>query len=140
LAAVGNRSTVGEYLGWLAEAQLLAGQVTDSVATIDEALTAAPEERAFIPELLRLRGEIRAAAGADLAIVEASYTEAIALAREIGTKLIELRATINLARLLARQGRAHEARARLAPLYATFIEGFDAPDLQDAKTLLVELE
>ena len=36
-------------------------------------------------------------------------------------------------------GRRDEARARLAPLYATFTEGFDTPDLQDAKALLDEL-
>ena len=71
--------------------------------------------------------------------MEASFTEAIALPRGIGTKLVALRATTSLARLLARHGRTDEARARLAPLYATFTEGFDAPDLQDAKALLEEL-
>ncbi|MBI3390069.1 MAG: hypothetical protein HY027_20245, partial [Deltaproteobacteria bacterium] len=139
-AAFGNRASAGGYLGWLAEAQLLGGQVTDGLATIEEALTAVPEERMFIPELLRLRGELRAAAaGADVATVEASFTEAITLAREIGTKLVELRATTSLARFLARHGRTDEARALLAPLYATFTEGFDTPDLQDAKALLAEL-
>ena len=73
------------------------------------------------------------------ATVVASFDEAIALAREIGTKLVELRATTSLARLLARHDRTDEARARLAPLYATFTEGFDVPDLQDAKALLDEL-
>jgi tetratricopeptide (TPR) repeat protein len=139
LAATGTRTSAGEYLGWLAEAQLLAGQITDGLATIEEALTAIPEERIFIPELLRLRGELRAADGADAATVEASFNEAIALAREIGTKLVELRATTSLARFLSRHGRSAEARALLAPLYATFTEGFDTPDLQDANTLLSEL-
>ena len=83
---------------------------------------------------------MRTAAGADVATVEASFNEAIAFAREIGTKLVELRATTNLARLLARHGRTDEARARLAPLYASFTEGFDTPDLQNAKALLEELE
>jgi hypothetical protein len=45
----------------------------------------------------------------------------------------------SLARFLARHGRRDEARARLAPLYAWFAEGFDAPDLVDAKALLDEL-
>jgi tetratricopeptide (TPR) repeat protein len=138
-AASGSRTTAGAYLGCIAEAQLLAGQVSDGLTTIEEALTALPEERIFIPELLRLRGELRAAAGADVATVEASFDEAIALAREIGTKLVELRATTSLARHLARHGQQDEARARLAPLYAAFTEGFDAPDLQDANALLAEL-
>jgi hypothetical protein len=139
LAAMGNRAAVGESLGHLAEAQLLGGHIIDGLATIEEALLAVPEERVHIPELLRLRGELRAAAGADVATVEASFEEAIALAREIGTKLVELRATTGLACLLARHGRSDEARARLAPLYASFTEGFDAPDLIAAKALLDEL-
>ena len=138
-AAVGSRTRAGEYLGWLAESQLLAGQVTDGLTTIEEALTAVPEERMFLPELLRLRGELRAAAGADIATVEASFSEAIALAHEIGTKLVELRATTSLARFLAGRGRSAEGRALLAPLNATFTEGFDTPDLHDAKALLAEL-
>jgi len=42
-------------------------------------------------------------------------------------------------RLLARYRRTGEPRARLAALHATFTEGFDSPDLQDAKGLLDEL-
>jgi predicted ATPase len=41
--------------------------------------------------------------------------------------------------LLTKQGHRDEARARLAPLYAWFTEGFDTRDLQDAKALLEEL-
>jgi len=135
-AATSQRTAAGQYLGCLAEAQLLAGHVNDGLATIEEALSAVPEERIFVPELLRLRGELRAADGADVATVEASFNEAIALAREIGTKLVELRATTSLARFLARHGRTAEARAVLVPLYGTFTEGGEAPDLVEAKVLL----
>jgi len=135
-AATSQRTAAGQYLGCLAEAQLLAGHVNDGLATIEEALSAVPEERIFMPELLRLRGELRAADGADIATVEASFNEAIALAREIGTKLVELRATTSLARFLARHGRTAEARAVLVPLYGTFTEGGEAPDLVEAKVLL----
>ena len=37
------------------------------------------------------------------------------------------------------QGKIADARALLAPIYDWFTEGFDAPDLVDAKTLLDEL-
>lgn len=46
----------------------------------------------------------------------------VAIAREIATKLIEVRATTGLARFLARHGGTDEARARLVPLYAWFTE------------------
>ena len=39
----------------------------------------------------------------------------------------------------AKQGKRDEARAMLADLYKWFTEGFDTPDLKDAKALLDEL-
>ena len=57
----------------------------------------------------------------------------------MGAKAWELRATMSLARLLASQGRRDEARAMLAEIYGWFTEGFDTPDLKDAKVLLDEL-
>jgi predicted ATPase len=52
---------------------------------------------------------------------------------------MELRATISLARLLAKQGRRDEARAMLADIYGWFTEGFDTADLKEAKALLDQL-
>jgi predicted ATPase len=40
---------------------------------------------------------------------------------------------------VGKQGRRGEARDLLAPLYASFTEGFDTADLKDAKALLDEL-
>ena len=51
----------------------------------------------------------------------------------------ELRSTMSLARLLEKQGRRDEARTMLAEIYSWFTEGFDTPDLKDAKALLEEL-
>jgi len=51
----------------------------------------------------------------------------------------ELRATMSLARLLAKQGRRDEARSMLAEIYGWFTEGFDTADLKDAKALLEQL-
>jgi predicted ATPase len=48
----------------------------------------------------------------------------------------ELRTATGYAQLLRDQGRAREARDLLAPIYGWFIEGFDTPDLNDAKALL----
>jgi hypothetical protein len=137
--ALGSYASRGCYLGMLAEAELVAGHVTEGLVTIERALAAAPEERIFRPELLRLRGELRTACEAEPAAVESDLHEAIALAREMGAKLVELRATTSLARQLARRGASVEGRALLAPLYASFTEGFAARDLVEAKALLDEL-
>ena len=50
-----------------------------------------------------------------------------------------MRAAISLARLLGDQGRRDEARELLVPVYGWFTEGFDTPDLQEAKALLEKL-
>jgi predicted ATPase len=137
--AAGQRTALSYFLGLLAEAQLVAGVVVDGLATVEDALAAVPEEEIHLPELLRLRGSLRAAAGADAATVEASYHEAIALARGLGAKMQELRATSSLARLWQRQGKRAAARDLLAPIYGWFTEGFDTRDLVEAKALLEEL-
>ena len=52
---------------------------------------------------------------------------------------MELRAATGLARLRREQGRRAEACDLLAPVYGWFTEGFDTPDLKEAKVLLDEL-
>jgi predicted ATPase len=49
----------------------------------------------------------------------------------MGAKSLELRATMSLARLLAKQSRRDEARATLAEIYGWFTEGLDTRDLKD---------
>ena len=70
---------------------------------------------------------------------DAPFRKAITTARSQEAKSLELRAATSLARLCQRQGKLVEAREFLQPVYDWFTEGFDAPDLQDAKALLGEL-
>jgi predicted ATPase len=67
------------------------------------------------------------------------YRKALSIAEEQRAKLWELRAAASLARLRRDQGRHTEARNLLAPVYGWFTEGFDTPDLTEAKALLDEL-
>ena len=46
---------------------------------------------------------------------------------------------MSLARLWQRQGKRDEARQALSDIYGWFTEGFDTPDLQEARALLDEL-
>jgi len=62
--------------------------------------------------------------------------KALSIAKAQGAELWELRAAFSLARFRRDQGRPAEARDLLAPLYAWFTEGFDTPDLKEAKALL----
>ena len=73
------------------------------------------------------------------AVAEACYERAINVARDQGAKSLELRAATSLARLWHKQGKVEPARELLAPICAWFTEGFDTPDLKDARALLGEL-
>jgi predicted ATPase len=133
----------------LAEAQAQAGDREGGLATLAEALALVEEtdERHWESELYRLKGELLSAQSmqGDEAEVEVEaeaerqYWRAIEVARRQRAKSWELRATISLARLWRRQGRTNEARQLLAEVYGWFTEGFDTPDLQEARALLDEL-
>ena len=75
----------------------------------------------------------------DHAEAEACFQRAIEVARSQGALLFELRAARDFARLRRNQGRVAEARDLLAPVYASFTEGFGFPDLAEACALLDEL-
>ncbi len=105
-------------------------------------------ERRFEAELHRLQGELllRQAAGTNgshmaQAEVEAEtcFRRALEVARRQQAKSFELRAAMSLSRLWLRQGQSHAAGELLATVYGWFTEGFDTPDLQEAKTLLEAL-
>jgi predicted ATPase len=91
-------------------------------------------------ELYRLKGELLLMGDPTAtAPAETSFRAAIDTSREQHARFSELRATMSLARLLAKQGRRNKARAMLADIYGWFTEGFDTADLRDAKALLDEL-
>ncbi|HEV8718279.1 MAG TPA: AAA family ATPase [Candidatus Binatia bacterium] len=69
---------------------------------------------------------------------EACFHQARAIARRQSAKSLELRAAMSLGRLWQQQGRKAEARRMLAEIYGWFTEGFDTPDLQEARALLEE--
>ncbi|HZY59752.1 MAG TPA: AAA family ATPase, partial [Candidatus Binataceae bacterium] len=137
LIDVGAPAPINTYT-YLAAAQERDGAVGDALETVEQALRGNPHELSQRPESLRLRGELRVKQG-QTELAEAGFREAIALARKIGAKAWELRATTSLGEMLARHGRRDEARSMLAEIYGWFTEGFDTADLKDAKALLDEL-
>jgi predicted ATPase len=66
----------------------------------------------------------------------AAFRRAIHIARRQSAKSWELRAATSLARLLRDQGKCTEAYDLLAPNYGWLTEGFETPDLKEAKALL----
>ena len=100
-------------------------------------------ERYWEAELHRLQGELLLTrAAAEPAVPEAAeacFHRALAVARRQSARSLELRALVSLGRLYQRLGRRAEARPMVAEAYGRFTEGFDTPDLREAKALLDEL-
>jgi class 3 adenylate cyclase/tetratricopeptide (TPR) repeat protein len=133
-----SRNVLSFCTTWLAVAQQCAGELDDAVETAEKALEVTPEVLFYRPEALRVRGQLRLAKGqAELA--EADFRDSIRVAKSMGAKAYELRTAMSWARLLASQGRPDEAQPILAEIYNWFTEGFDTPDLKEAKALLDEL-
>jgi predicted ATPase/class 3 adenylate cyclase len=140
--AIGSVANQTYYLGLLARSCARAGRIDDALSVLATALDAAESmgERWFEAELHRMSGEyVIELRSNDEARAEACFCRAVALAQRQNAKLWELRAAASLARLWRDQGKRAEAHDLLAPIYGWFTEGFDTPDLKDAKALLDEL-
>jgi predicted ATPase len=124
----------------VAESYAMLGQPVEGLNCLAEAaqIIETTEERYHEAELHRLRGDLLDATG-DPSAAETNYHQALAVARSQSAKLLELRASISLARLWCKQGRRGEARDLLAPICNWFTEGLDTPHLTEAKALLDEL-
>jgi predicted ATPase len=96
------------------------------------------EERWYEAELYCLMSQALIA-GSDLDDAERWLDRALHTARKQGARFWELRAGTRLARLWRDQGRRTDAHDLLAPIYGWFTEGFDTPDLKEAKALLEQL-
>ena len=132
-----TRMGLSQLFATVAEVELEQGCAKRGLATIDEALAFVEEtgERFWEAEIHRLKGELLLLAG-EGARVEACFQTALDVARRQGALSLELRAATSLARLRKDTGREQEARTLLANVYGRFSEGFDTPDLRDAKSLL----
>ena len=139
-APLGPSCCAPYHIALLARAYEIAGQVEEAATLFDDALQLGERtgERWFAAELNRHKGQLLLRQGHSEA-AEELYRKALSIAREQEAKLWELRAAVSLARLRRDQGRHAEARDLLAPVYGWFTEGFDTPDLKEAKALLDEL-
>jgi predicted ATPase len=134
----------------LAEGYRKAGRVEEGLDVLAEASLIMQDtgERCCEAELYRVRGELlltpsvgdEAEAEASFHQAETCFQHAIEVARQQSAKSWELRATKSLCRLWRSQGKREAARQILEKIYGWFTEGFDTGDLQEAKTLLEELE
>jgi len=147
-SSVGVNLWIPQMDAWLAENLLRTGNLTDAAMAVDQGLKVARQFgiTANDAELLGLRAEVLAAfardpivaaslgvhAGRPEELARQSYS--IAVAQE--AKSLQLRAVVRLLRLATTSTRADEAYNLLSDTYTSFSEGFDTPDLLEARGLL----
>jgi predicted ATPase/class 3 adenylate cyclase len=132
------------FTGLLAHAYGKAKQIEGGLALLAEAESIAGEtgERWCLAQLYRLKGELllKRSNGEDGngEGAEDCFRRALAIAQEHHAKSLELQAAVSLSRLWRQQGRQALARQVLGEAYSWFTEGFDTPDLREARALIEE--
>jgi DNA-binding winged helix-turn-helix (wHTH) protein/predicted ATPase len=117
-----------------------AGFPDRALATIREGLRWAEEtgERFYEAEMHRLEGDIRRQIGGKDAVseAEACYRRALAVARRQQARSWELRSALSLAAAHASRKGTERARQIVRKVLSSFAEGFETPDLRDARAVL----
>ncbi|WP_420964580.1 AAA family ATPase [Bradyrhizobium sp. B120] len=136
--ATGAELAQPNYLAMLAELYLKNGEAAAGLRAVNDALERIEHtlERRWQPELLRLKAELLLAEDAGAAdAARDSLHQALALARRQNNRSLELRAAMSLYRL-ERHHRGRRDGHQLQTACSAFTEGYDEPDLREARTLL----
>jgi class 3 adenylate cyclase len=135
----GYQFGITALFAFLCEALILRGQLDAVPELIEQALAKCEvnTERFFEAELYRLKARVlRAGKEPNASILAQPFLDnALTIARSQSARSLELRAARDLAEIWRDQGRIQEARDLIAPIHAWFTEGFDTPDLKNAKAL-----
>jgi len=116
-ASMGSRSGHAIYTARLSEAYLLAGQIDKASTLAEQALALARErkERGYQAWALRLCGEIASQSDPpEIESAEAYYQQALALAEELGMRLLQAHCHHGLGTLYRQTGRDTLARTALS--------------------------
>ncbi|TIO48834.1 MAG: hypothetical protein E5X80_10570 [Mesorhizobium sp.] len=121
----------------LCDLLLRAGRLEEASQMLDDVDTLVfdTDEASYLAECIRLRGQIAAGRG-DLAGAARLFETAIATARRQQARFFELRATTQLAPVLARQGRVNDAETRLRSVIDAFETRYPVVDLVAAQWAL----
>lgn len=128
----------------LAEVYGKIGQRKKGLQYITDAFSAArdPAHYIYAPELYRIRGELLQSKRHSLRTqhdgAEACFQQALAIAREQGAKLFELRTLVSQSYSSVQREQQNKILRELATVYYSFHEGADIVDLRTAQALLAD--
>jgi tetratricopeptide (TPR) repeat protein len=122
---------------WLCDLLVQAGRLEEATQRLDEAdaLVIDTDEACALAECVRIRGQIAACEG-DLVSAVRLFEKAIAISRRQEAQLFELRATTQLASVLARQECAQVGEPRLRAIIDAFDTKHEIVDLIAARKVL----
>ena len=138
----GARFMDSVYISQLAEALLMAGDVTGAEVALQEGFAFVEQsgERFWLAELNRSNGWVALKQPEpDRVRAESCFRKAIEIARGQEARLLELRAATDLARIWRDIGSPNDPRALLEPILAAIEGGADTRDVRDARALLAEI-
>jgi predicted ATPase/class 3 adenylate cyclase len=122
-----------------ARAFALAGRPAEGLALIDEAVGMVTEDDFLYGEFALLKGDLLLALG-DAGGAKALFEKVIGATSKLGARMPELRAATRLTRVRRATGTQPDGSDALREVYETFTEGFDMPDLVDARAELDEVD
>jgi predicted ATPase len=136
-----RRTHYAQELCILADALLRSGAPERALELVEEAhqFLAQSHIQVYRSEVCRLKADCLDVLGCPALEAEQWLVSAMSAAAHADAQSLTLRAANSLARLWRKQGKRTEAGDLLAPVYGWFTEGFDTPDLHEAKALLDEL-
>lgn len=140
--AIGTRFMLSMRFALQAEMFLRAGHEDKASQLLEQAEKFIEEtgELYYKAEVLRLKGEVLLRQFPNRPEkAETCFFRALEVAGQQKARAFELRAAMSLARLRKKQGRLEEAHRVLAGTYDWFTEGFDTPDLKEARVFLKTL-
>jgi len=136
----GSELVVPYFMTLLAECYSKTDKLSLALDTLKEAINIAEKnnDHWYDAEMYRLKGEILLLLDNDLAQAENCFLKAINIAKHQQAKLLQLRASISLAKLWQLSENKEKAQEMLKEIYSWFNEGFQMPDLQAARKILAK--
>ncbi len=137
-ASVNNTYT----MALLAELYLLQELSSEGLDIIKDAQVSAVSQGELFwqAELFRLQGELLLIQANPLHTeAEQCFYKAMEIARHQNAKMLELRATVSLAKFWKKTNQLEKAKDILNSVYSSFAEGCESPDLVETKTLLEQM-
>ena len=137
--AIGASLFESYSMGLLADACIKNNHFEQALEFLEEVRLRLDEEnseRFYAAEIYRLLGETYLRSSQNLDKAEHYFSKGLKVAREQGSKSLELRLCLSICDLYGQKPKAHKARTQLAEVYRSFSEGFDTADLVSAKAKL----